>query len=160
MNFEIIDQPMGVRPPVKMPHPDFYKLLKEDGIRSIVSNHYDCLKVSEIKHLFPQDAEGFEKAKKHSADFFVQMLGGPDYYNQNRGRPKLVDRHLPFIITSKGRIEWLECYKKVLNELDIPDSIVQTFWDYLNVFSLWMVNSENIEGFGFRIDQTGYTEAP
>ena len=97
--------------------------------------------MSTINHLFPEDAEIFEIAKKNSADFMVQICGGTDYYNQNRGKPMLANRHAGSEITPDARIVWLNCYKEVLYGLKIPENLVKSFWNYLNVFSNWMVNT-------------------
>jgi hemoglobin len=99
------------------------------------------LKISNIKGLFPPTEKGFEAAKKHSADFFIQLMGGPEYFNESRGNPMMRRRHAPFKITPDARIVWLECYIEALNKLDAPDSIKKSYWDYVNTFSTWMVNT-------------------
>lgn len=131
----------GDRPEVTKPHPDFLKTLGEEGIRTMVSRHYDLLRLSEIKNLFPTDNEEFGKAKQRSADFMIQICGGPDYFNQNRGRPMLINRHSPFKITPEGRLIWLECYRIALNETNLPEHLLLSFWNYIQVFSAWMINS-------------------
>ena len=131
----------GVRPGVQLPSKQMFILLKEDGMRKMVSDHYDLLAESSIKELFPKNPIALEKAKEHSADFFIQICGGPDYFNQNRGKPQLNRRHLPFKITAEARIEWLTCYKRVLQKMDLPEEVLLSFWNYLDVFSKWMVNS-------------------
>lgn len=131
----------GERPDVTIPDREFYKVLGEDGIRKMVSDHYDLLRVSTINHLFPEDAEIFEIAKKNSADFMVQICGGTDYYNQNRGKPMLANRHAGSEITPEARMVWLNCYREVLYGLKIPEDLIKSFWNYLNVFSNWMVNT-------------------
>ena len=131
----------GARPQVTLPTSEIFLLLKEDGMRKMVSDHYDLLVESEIKDLFPKNPIALEKAKEHSADFFIQICGGPKYFNQNRGMPQLNRRHLPFKITSEGRKVWLNCYKLVLEKLEIPENVLLSFWNYLDVFSKWMVNS-------------------
>ena len=141
MNFEISKYFPGARPHVTLPNKEMFLLLKEEGFRKMVSDFYDLLVESEIKDLFPKNPVTLEKAKEHSADFFIQICGGPDYFNQNRGKPQLNRRHLPFKITSEGRIVWLNCYKSVLEKLDLPENVMVSFWNYLDVFSKWMVNS-------------------
>lgn len=141
MDFEISKYFPGVRPGVTLPTNEMLRLLKEDGIRKMVSDHYDLLVQSSIKDLFPKNPIALEKAKEHSADFFIQICGGPDYFNQNRGKPQLNRRHRPFKITAEGRIEWLNCYINVLQKLDLPNHVKLSFWNYLDVFSKWMVNS-------------------
>lgn len=141
MEFKITTYSPGVRPQVTLPTNKMFLLLKEEGIRKMVSNHYDHLVESKIKDLFPKNPIAIEKAKEHSADFFIQICGGPMYFNKHRGRPMLNKRHLPFKITAEGRTEWLNCYKPVLEKLDLPENVIQSFWNYLDVFSKWMVNS-------------------
>lgn len=141
MNFEISKYFPGIRPNVPMPSHELFVLLKEEGMRKLVSDHYDLLVQSPIKHLFPKNPIALEKAKEHAADFFIQICGGPDYFNQNRGLPQMNRRHRPFQITVEARIEWLNCYREVLKKLDLPETVVLSFWNYLDVFSKWMVNS-------------------
>lgn len=141
MDFSISQYNFGQRPPVTIPSPEILKILKEEGIRQIVSDHYDLLSKSEIKHLFPRIEEALDKAKQRSSDFFIQICGGHPYYNENRGKPMLAKRHAPFKITPDARIVWLDCYRQVLTNLDLPAELKKSFWDYLNVFSFWMVNT-------------------
>lgn len=144
MEFKISEHIPGERPQVTLPTPRMLLLLGEDGMRKMVSDHYDLLVQSSIKDMFPVNAIKLEKAKEHSADFFIQICGGPRYFNQNRGMPRLIQRHLPFTITPEGREEWLRCYREVLQKLDLPEEVLASFWKYIDVFSNWMVNSKSV----------------
>lgn len=141
MEFTINQYEFGQRPAVTLPSPEFLKILTEQGIRQMVSDHYDLLAKSEIKHLFPRIDEQLEKAKQRSSDFFIQICGGHPYFNENRGKPMLAGRHAPFKITPEARMVWLKCYHQVLSKMEIPEDVLQSFWNYLNVFSFWMVNT-------------------
>jgi len=141
MEFVISKYFPGVRPAVTLPTKQMLELLGEEGMRKMVSDFYDLLIKSPIKDLFPKNPIAVEKAKEHSADFFIQICGGPQYFNQNRGMPQLNRRHQPFKITAEGREIWLNCYKEVLLKLDLPSEVLLSFWNYLDVFSKWMVNS-------------------
>lgn len=141
MNFTINQYEFGQRPAVTLPNPQFLELLTETGMRKLVSDHYDLLSRSEIRNLFPRIDEALDKAKQRSSDFFIQICGGHPYFNENRGKPMLARRHATFVITPETRVVWLSCYQEVLTGLDIPENILQSFWDYLNVFSFWMVNT-------------------
>ncbi|SKB25653.1 globin [Malaciobacter marinus] len=141
MQFNITAAQVGIRPPVNLPDPRFLEVLGEEKIRKLVSDHYDLLRQSNIKGLFPPTDEGFEKAKEHSADFFIQICGGPKYFNEKRGAPMMAARHSPFKINQEARRIWLESYAMVLVPLDIEDDIKQSFWNYIDIFSIWMMNS-------------------
>ncbi len=144
MELTISDIPFGARPNVERPNPNFLKELTEDGMRQLISNHYDLLVKSPIKHLFPTDEKGLNRAKERAADFFIQICGGPSYFNEKHGNPMLVKRHEPFNITSDGRKVWLDCYRQILPGLEVDEQLILSFWNYLNVFSIWMVNSTGI----------------
>jgi hemoglobin len=145
MNLEITYGEFGVRPPVTKAIPEFYIEIGEEGIRKLISDHYDAIKESDIAFLFPINEEDFELAKKHSADFIIQICGGPAYFNQSRGAPQMVGRHAPFRIDAKARETWLKLYQPLFLELEekgITSKSLESFWNYLNVFSLWMVNTQ------------------
>jgi hemoglobin len=139
---EIIEVPLGTRMEVKRPIPAFYESVGEEGIRKLIDAHYELLKVSDTKHLFPiEDDTEFALAKKHAGDFFIQYLGGPKYFQESRGAPQMVGRHAPFAITPSARRTWLNTYQEALKVLDTSDENKASFWDYLNTFSTWMVNT-------------------
>ena len=144
MNLEISQAQFGVRPPVIKPIPEFLLEITEEGLRELISKHYDSIKMSSIYNIFPQDTAEFEQAKVNSADFFIQICGGPKYFNTNRGAPQMVGRHAPFRITAQARQTWLELYKPLIEELKvkgITETSLYSFWAYLNLFSIWMINT-------------------
>lgn len=136
---------LGVRPPVTKPHPGFYLQVGEERFRRLVHDHYEMIRNSDIAFLFPvHDEDDFEAAKKHAADFFIQICGGPDYFKQTRGEPQMVGRHAPFRIDAHARERWLEFYTVLLPKLEeegIDPEYIKSFWDYIDVFSIWMINT-------------------
>jgi len=129
------------RPQVEMPGSAMLDHLKEEGIRKMINDHYDLLIKSNVKHLFPDEGSDLQLAKQYAADFFIQVLGGYPHYQKNRGNPKLVIRHQPFTITPEARYTWLDCYRQILPKLEVPEDEIMKFWNYLEVFSKWMVNA-------------------
>jgi len=146
MNLSITEGAFGVRPSVTKPNPEFLKQLGEERFRKLINDHYELLKRSDIAHLFPSDEAEFELAKKHAADFMIQISGGPMYFNESRGAPKMVNRHAPFKINMHARERWLQMYQQILPALvdeGIDESAVQSYWDYIDIFSIWMVNTQS-----------------
>lgn len=132
----------GIRLQTQKPSPGILQVLKEEGIRKLVSDHYDLLIKSPIKDLFPTEEKQLEAAKMYAADFFIQVMGGPPYFNNRRGKPAMTDRHMQFKITEEARTEWLKCYQQLIPELNLPDHLKQSYWNYLNNFSSWMINHD------------------
>lgn len=145
MNLEISHAQFGVRPPVVKPIPEFLLEVGEEGIRELISKHYDAIKTSEIFNIFPQDEKDFAQAKINSSDFFIQICGGQSHFTTNRGAPRMVGRHAPFRIDAKARQTWLELYKPLIEELKekgVTETSLYSFWGYLNIFSIWMINTQ------------------
>jgi|AGBJ01.1.fsa_nt_gi hemoglobin len=147
LDFSILPYQEGVTPPVTKPNPAFLTDIGEEGMRALLDRFYMGLFESPIKEMFPDDKEEMKKAAKHSADFFIQICGGPAYFNQNRGAPQMRGRHAPFPITPEARLHWLTTFEEALQPI-IEQKLssienIQSFWNYLNVFSLWMINSRD-----------------
>jgi hemoglobin len=143
MNYTILPYNANYIPPVEKPSQNFLVQVTEQGIRDLLSRFYVCLDKSAIRDIFPAvDAKEMEEAAQTSADFFIQICGGPAYFNQNHGMPKMRQRHAPFSITAEGRLHWLICFEEALQPLEtsVKKEDLQSFWNYINVFSIMMIN--------------------
>jgi len=57
----------------------------------------------------------------------------------------MIGRHAPFRIDAKARERWLKLYKPLIEELKeqgVTETSLQSFWNYLNIFSIWMINTK------------------
>jgi hemoglobin len=145
MDYSILAHNANFIPPVQKPNPSFLPQVTEQGIRDLLTRLYTCLDTSPIRHIFPpKDTEGMMEAAQVSADFFIQICGGPDYFNQNRGMPQMRGRHAPFAITAEARLHWLTCFEEALKPLEgkVAEEDLQSFWNYINVFSIMMINTQ------------------
>jgi len=147
MTLHITDGQIDVRPPVAKPHPGFFHEVGEERFRKLVFDHYESIKTSDIAFLFPIfDDEDFAEAQKHAADFLIEISGGPDYFTQSRGEHQMVGRHAPFRIDENARKVWLELYIPLLEALEeegIKREYIESFWNYLDLFSMWVVNTKS-----------------
>jgi len=147
LDFSILPYEEGVNPPVTKPNPGFLTDIGEEGMRALLDRFYMGLFESPIKGIFPDDIEEMKKAAQHSADFFIQICGGPTYFNQNRGAPQMRGRHAPFPISPNARLHWLvtfeEALQPIIEQKLSSEENIQSFWNYINVFSLWMINTRD-----------------
>jgi len=145
LNFSILPYQEGVTPPVTKPNPAFLTDIGEEGMRALLDRFYMGLYESPIKELFPKEIDVMKDAGQVSADFFIQICGGTPYFNQNHGAPQMGKRHAPFAITPDARLHWLVCFEEalqlIIDEKQSSEENIQSFWDYLNVFSIWMINA-------------------
>jgi len=145
MNYAILAHNANFIPPVEKPNPSFLQEVGEQGIRDLLARLYDGLYISPISHIFPQNEEEMKKAGQISADFFIQICGGPKYFNQNRGMPQMRGRHAPFAITAEARLHWLVLFEEALKPIEdeVSEESLQSFWNYINVFSIMMINTHS-----------------
>lgn len=145
MELQITEAMFGAKPPVTKPIPEFLIEVGEEGMREIADIHYELIRTSEIAHLFPTTDEGIAQASKNASDFFIQICGGRPYFNENRGAPRMIGRHAPFRIDSKARKVWLSLFRAVLEDMQqqgVTEKSIKSFWDYIDIFSIWMVNTK------------------
>lgn len=147
LDFSILPYQEGVNPPVTKPNPAFLTDIGEESMRDLLDRFYMGLFESPIKDIFPSDKEEMKIAGQHSADFFIQICGGPKYFNKNRGAPQMRGRHAPFHITPHARLHWLvtfeEALQPIIEQKLSSEENIQSFWNYLNIFSQWMINSKD-----------------
>lgn len=128
-------------------NPAIYAQMGEENVFAMLADFYGKLEKSSIRHLFPED---MKEASKKSAAFFVFLVGGPPLYQQKIGSPMMRQRHLPFEIDEEARRVWLECFKETLEDADVkyhfPKEHIKGFWDFLESFSGWMVNTKRDAG--------------
>lgn len=147
LDFSITPYTAGVELPVNKPNPAFLTEIGEQEMRDLLDRFYMNLFESPIKEIFPKDREVMKKAGQISADFFIQICGGTAYFNQNRGMPQMRKRHAPFSITPEGRLHWLIAYEEALQPIIeqklSTEKNIQSFWNYLDIFSQWMINARD-----------------
>lgn len=150
MDFTIKESTLGVDSPIIKPNPEFLNQVGEERFRQLVDDHYENIAHSDIAFMFPVEYEDeFAKVKKHAADFFIQICGGPDYFAQTRGDPRMLARHQRFRIDERGRQIWLNSFATLLPPLEeegISPENIQSFWNYLERFSSLLVNIPTPKG--------------
>lgn len=117
-----------------------YEKLGEAKIRELVDVFYNNVKASELTRMFPDEMEG---PKRDQADFLIQVLGGPSLYTERKGPARMRMRHFPFEIAEKHRLIWLDCYRRAIQTVGIPEEERIILDAYLDGFSQWMVNAQD-----------------
>ena len=79
--------------------------------------------------------------------FLEQYWGGPGTYSQERGHPRLRQRHAPFRIGPTERDAWLRHMRRAVDSLGLDPAHEKTLWEYLERAALFMVNTFD-EGVG------------
>ena len=137
---------MGERPKVTPPNKEFLEQLTPKGFMDIIDNFYEVILDSEIAHYFPDDEEEIAHIKQRNGSYFMMMCGGDDRYISKFGREfDQIKTHEMFSIPNKARLEWLGCWEEVLRDIEdkVDHKDIQSYWNWLEVFSKHIVNYEN-----------------
>ena len=90
--------------------------------------------------LYPEQSD-LSGAKERLTLFLQQYWGGPTTYSDERGHPRLRQRHFPFVIGERERDRWMVHMMAAVDELSPNDSVHQQLADYMAMASTAMINS-------------------
>ena len=90
--------------------------------------------------LYPEQSD-LSGAKERLTLFLQQYWGGPTTYNDERGHPRLRQRHFPFVIGERERNRWMVHMMAAVDELSPNDSVHSQLTEYMAMASTAMINS-------------------
>ena len=93
----------------------------EEKVKALVERFYDLMDL-EPQYAALRAAHGTElgRARENLFWFLCGWLGGPQYYTERFGHPRLRMRHMPFSIGVVERDQWLACMDQAMGEVEIP----------------------------------------
>jgi hemoglobin len=111
----------------------------EETFRRLVHRFYAGVATDPLlRPLYPGDDLG--PAEERLRLFLMQYWGGPRTYSDRRGHPRLRMRHMPFPIGEAERDAWLGHMRTALDELELPEPLETTLWDYLVMAANSLIN--------------------
>lgn len=107
------------------PVPTPYDLLGgESGVRRLVDRFYDLMDgAREARSVRALHAASLSASREKLFLYLSFWTGGPQTYVEERGHPRLRQRHMPFAIGVRERDEWLWCMDRALAEHPMPDAV-------------------------------------
>lgn len=113
----------------------------ESTIRALVDRFYDLMDVdADLAELRAAHGASLDNARDRLFMFLCGFLGGPDYYVQAHGHPRLRARHLPFSIGEAERDQWVICMGRAMQEIGIAPNIVDRLLQSFYGTADWMRN--------------------
>src|SRR6188508_767667 len=117
-----------------------YELIGEDGFARLVHAFYAQVPGDEILGaMYP--AHDLTGAEERLRDFLVGRFGGPDRYIQQRGHPRLRQRHAPYVVDRRARDRWVELMNRALDETALPESATKTLRAFFAEAATFMINA-------------------
>ena len=83
-----------------------------------------------LRPLYPQDPTMFAAAAEHLRLFLIQYWGGPAWYSERRGHPRLRMRHQPFVIGRPERDAWMGHMRSAVDSLQLDPAVRDALIEY------------------------------
>ena len=93
-----------------------------------------------LRPLYPADPTMFAAAAEHLRLFLIQYWGGPGWYTERRGHPRLRMRHMPFSIGRPERDAWMSHMRAAIGSLELDPQVRDAFLEYFETASIAMMN--------------------
>lgn len=107
----------------------------------LVRVFYEGVRTDEkLLPMYPEQPD-LEGAIHRLTGFLEQYWGGPTTYSQERGHPRLRQRHAPFPVNPDARDRWLAHMRVALDSLELPPLQDATMWEYFERAAHAMVNT-------------------
>jgi hemoglobin len=115
-----------------------YEMIGAEAIEQLVYRFYEKVEADEsLRSVFPED---LEPGKRWQYLFLVQYFGGPTWYSDERGHPRLRMRHMPFPIDQAAQEAWLTHMLDAIDEVGIEEPARGVMRDYFQRAASFMVN--------------------
>lgn len=113
----------------------------EQKVRALVERFYDLMDLEPgYAALRASHGPDLASAREKLFMFLCGWLGGPQYYVEKHGHPRLRMRHLPFSIGIKERNQWVACMDQAMGEVGIDPQLRERLYDSFLQTADWMRN--------------------
>ena len=96
----------------------------EPALEALVARFYDLMALEpRYTELRAVHGNTLDDARQKLFWFLCGWMGGPDYFQERFGHPRLRARHLPFSIGIKERDQWVACMDQAMQETQVPEAL-------------------------------------
>ena len=127
----------------------FFELLGgEQGgtekIRELVETFYDIMETDpKAAPIRAYHAKDLTAAREKLFMFLVGWTGGPQFYIERYGHPRLRQRHIAFSIGESERDQWMVCMISAMQRLKMDEKLMQKLAEQLYGVADFMRNKTN-----------------
>ena len=113
----------------------------EERVRALTDRFYDLMDLEPAyKELRAAHGNELTQAREKLFMFLCGWLGGPSYYTDQFGHPRLRMRHMPFAIGIKERDQWVPCMDQAMTETHVPIELRERLKNSFFQTADWMRN--------------------
>ena len=112
-----------------------------DFFIELVNKFYEGVINDEVIISLYPDHNDLVGAKERLSLFLIQYWGGPTTYSDERGHPRLRQRHFPFAIGERERDHWLMHMQSAIDAMPTSDSVRIRLSEYMSNAAQHLVNT-------------------
>jgi hemoglobin len=113
----------------------------EARVQALVERFYDLMDLEPaFARLRQVHGESLDNARQRTFWFLCGWLGGPQYYTEKFGHPRLRARHMHVPISIQERDEWLACMDRAMGETGVPEDLRTRLRESFFQTADWMRN--------------------
>jgi len=112
-----------------------------DFFVELVNKFYEGVINDEVIISLYPDRTDLAGAKERLSLFLIQYWGGPTTYSDERGHPRLRQRHFPFVIGERERDHWLMHMQGAIDAMPTSDSVRTRLSEYMSNAAQHLVNT-------------------
>jgi hemoglobin len=114
----------------------------EARVKALVERFYDLMDLEPAyKELRAVHGSDLASAREKLFMFLCGWLGGPQHYIERFGHPRLRARHMPFVIDTQGRDQWLACMDQAMGEIGVDEALRAKLREAFFGTADWMRNT-------------------
>ncbi len=133
---------MNASEPETQPATPFEWIGGEARVQALVDRFYDLMDIEPAyRELRISHGTTLDDARQKLFWFLCGWLGGPSYYEDRFGHPRLRMRHMPFRIGILERDQWLACMDQAMGETGVPDALRARLRESFFRTADWMRNT-------------------
>jgi hemoglobin len=115
----------------------------EPAVHALTERFYDLMDLEPAyAALRAVHGSDLANARQRLFWFLCGWLGGPPYYTERFGHPRLRQRHMPFAIGITERDQWLACMDQAMQETGVVPELRERLAKSFFQTADWMVNQD------------------
>ncbi|HTZ98988.1 MAG TPA: globin [Candidatus Aquilonibacter sp.] len=122
-----------------MDEADIYQRIGEEGFTRLVAAFYRQVPHDDILGAMYPPGE-LAAAEIRLRDFLIYRFGGPQRYIEERGHPRLRQRHMPFRVDQAARDRWMQLMNNAFAEAALPAEVESYLRAFLDQTATFMIN--------------------
>jgi len=118
---------------------EVYPVVGAEGFERLVAAFYRQVPDDDVLGpMYP--ADDLPGAEQRLRDFLIYRFGGPPLYIEQRGHPRLRQRHAPFPIGQRARDRWIQLMDRALDEAALPDEVDRLLRAFFAATATFLMN--------------------